>query len=169
MYISPISAFTPARNINRQKANKNSNISFSHREEIIVSQNSQKILDHLFHAFFKAKQELGNTKIATSKGFDVVHKYPKNISVNMQKYDANSDTLVRLDDSVNGTALQVHINKFREEENLRFMVQMKDIKDSDGNIHLKKGTLTDFKWNYNFIDKSDDTKDIDVIIEKYLK
>lgn len=172
MQINPICAYAPityVRNTNTKKqANTAGDVSFGQREQIFVSPASIKILDNLFHSLYKAKQELGNTKVM-AKGFEVSHKYPKNIIINMRKYDADTDTLIRLDDTVNGTALQVHIDKFKEDESIRFMVQMKDLKDINGNIHLRKGSLNDFHKVTNFVDRSDETENIDSIIETYLK
>ena len=171
MQISRIYNFAPnssIQNFRKNNVSKSQSTNFKGREVVFVSQHSQNILDSLFHALFKAKKDLGETMVHT-KGFEVTHKYPNNININMRKYDANTDTLVRLDDTVNSTALQVHIDKFREEESIRFMVQMKDLKDGQGNIHLKKGNVNEFKWNKNFVDYSNEIDEIDNIIAEYLK
>ena len=170
--INPVYAY--ARSYSAQKTNsikKKSNAvpSFQHREERLLSQHSYSILENLFHELYKAKNELAEMKIYT-KGYEVSHKYKNSLDVNMRKYNPDKDTLLRLNPTVNGTALQVHIDNFREDEFIRFMVQMKDIKDNNGNIHLKKRTLTEFRRNYNFAEGIDyDGNKIDAIIEKYLK
>ena len=167
MFISPICSYK-YNSKNFKIEQKNKQVTFKGKGETIISRNSMKIVDSVFTKMLEAKEELKNMVI-NKNGFEVRYKTQHAINPEMRRYNKETDTLLRLEESVNGTALGVHIDRFRDDEKLRFLIQMEDLKDNHNNILLRRGTVTDFNWVDNFLDRSNEIDKIDSLIETYLK
>jgi len=169
MFISPISSYNyNCAYSKKTKLNNNTNPVFKQNKDVIISRNSMKIVDSIFSKMIEAKEELRNMVI-NKNGFEVRYKTQHAINPEMRRYNKETDTLLRLEESVNGTALGVNIDRFRDDEKLRFLVQMEDLKDMNNNILLRRGTVSEFNWIDNFKNRSDEIDKIDYLIETYLK
>lgn len=161
--ILPIST---SANYSDAKKIKNNKISFrANAMELSLSKKSTEIINKAYKLFQEGEKALEGAKFVKN-GYEVTTSSHVITPKIMQKFDALSSTLVRMQRIYSGCldTIKINIDNFEQRERLGFNVI---ISNSEQNF-AQNGKITAFEWTKNGKHQRYDEQAIDSIIEHYI-